>query len=558
MRPACRLISRISGPRSPSRPKQAAAALLLALLLCLSLTAFPAWALSAEDLIVVYNRNMVESKAVAAYYAQKRQVPWDRLLGVAVPRGEQLTRREYEQNLLPPVRQAVKKVQAQGRAPALLLVYGIPLRVQGPPESEADRAFKDLAAAQLREYQGLVEQLLRELDALTGTPADLRPRPPGPLTYPTGLLLQKAQTSLKRALEFLSSRPQPGASAESREKALSLLLRLGGAALEVKISPEKGETGPEPLREGRLERDILRRELEAQLFRGVRPQEALKTAVTIRLVRGVLGELEFWENLNQVYQRPQRLAAVDSELTLALVPQHRLAGWLPNPLAARFDNFPGIDRVRQQTLMVGRLDGPDPEIARRLVDDALAAEAGGLKGVLYLDARGLMGDDKPGSYAWFDRHLLRLHDLAKENSGLKVVLDKNPGVFAAGSCPDAALYCGWYSLGKYVPAFKWVKGAVGYHVASSEAATLRQKGSNVWCKRLLEEGAAATLGPVAEPYLASFPRPDEFFPLLLRGDKPLLEVYFRTLPYVSWMQILIGDPLYIPFKKNPVVLSNSQ
>ena len=65
---------------------------------------------------------------------------------------------------------------------------------------------------------------------------------------------------------------------------------------------------------------------------------------------------------------------------------------------------------------------------------------------------------------------------------------------------------------------------------------------------------AATLGPVAEPYLLSFPLPDRFFPLLLSGQLPLLEVYFRTLPQVSWMQILIGDPLYTPFKKNPILI----
>ena len=88
-------------------------------------------------------------------------------------------------------------------------------------------------------------------------------------------------------------------------------------------------------------------------------------------------------------------------------------------------------------------------------------------------------------------------------------------------------------------------------MASSEATTLKQEGSNVWCKRMLEEGVAATLGPVAEPYLLSFPRPDEFFPLLMSGQQPLLEVYFRTLPQLSWMQILIGDPLYTPFKKKP-------
>jgi hypothetical protein len=75
----------------------------------------------------------------------------------------------------------------------------------------------------------------------------------------------------------------------------------------------------------------------------------------------------------------------------------------------------------------------------------------------------------------------------------------------------------------------------------------------VWCKRMLEEGVAATLGPVTEPYLFSFPLPDLFFPLLMTGKATLLEVYFLTVPQVSWMQILIGDPLYQPFKNNPAI-----
>jgi uncharacterized protein (TIGR03790 family) len=102
-----------------------------------------------------------------------------------------------------------------------------------------------------------------------------------------------------------------------------------------------------------------------------------------------------------------------------------------------------------------------------------------------------------------------------------------------------------------VAAFTWVKGAVGYHVASAEATTLRRPLSQVWCKRMLEEGVAATLGPVSEPYLTAFPLPDEFFPLLMTGRLSLLEVYFRTLPHLSWQMLLIGDPLYTPFRKNP-------
>ena len=62
---------------------------------------------------------------------------------------------------------------------------------------------------------------------------------------------------------------------------------------------------------------------------------------------------------------------------------------------------------------------------------------------------------------------------------------------------------------------------------------------------------AATLGPVSEPYLIAFPLPDDFFPLLMTGKQSLLEVYFRTVPHLSWQMILIGDPLYTPFRKNP-------
>lgn len=531
------------------------AALLLVLLICLCLTASPVFALTPGDLIVIYNRNLVESKAVAEYYAQKRRVPRDQLLGVAVPTAEQMSRQEYEENLLPPVREAVKKLQAQGKTPALLLVYGLPLRVLGPPETDADRAFKTLAAAKVKEYRDLVGQMVQELDAVTGVPLASHPA----LTYPTGPLLEKAAAAINRALEFLKKPPTHGEAPEPRARAYSLLIRLAGAAPEARLLMEKLAKASPKERELLQNQEVLlwykslRLDLEEKMFLGILPDEALETATAIRLANGVIGELEFWEEMNAVYQRPQTTAALDSELTLALAPRYRLPKWLPNPFNAKFDKFPAIVEIRKKTLMVGRLDGPTPEIARRLVDDALTADAQGLQGVFYIDARGLKGDDKPGSYAWYDHHLLQLYDLVKQRSTMKVVLNKNSDVFPPGSCPDAALYCGWYSLGKYVPAFKWVKGAVGFHVASAEATTLKQKGSNVWCKRMLEEGVAATLGPVAEPYLHTFPLPDEFFPLLMSGQSPLLEVYFHTLPQVSWMQILIGDPLYTPFKKNPAL-----
>ena len=96
-------------------------------------------------------------------------------------------------------------------------------------------------------------------------------------------------------------------------------------------------------------------------------------------------------------------------------------------------------------------------------------------------------------------------------------------------------------------AFKWRPGSVAYHIASAECRTLKRKDSQVWCKRMLEEGVAATLGPVNEPYLQAFPVPDLFFTLLLDGHLTLAEVYAFSKPFWSWQMVLIGDPLYRPF-----------
>src|SRR5262249_7180882 len=141
--------------------------------------------------------------------------------------------------------------------------------------------------------------------------------------------------------------------------------------------------------------------------------------------------------------------------------------------------------------------------------------------------------------------------LLEKEAKLPVVLDDRPELFAPGSCPDCALYCGWYSLGTYVPSCRFAPGAVAYHVASSEAVTLRDKNTKQWCKNLLDNGVVATLGPVSEPYTIGFPKPAEFFGFLATGEYSLVECYWRTEMLASWMTVLVGDPLYNPYRKTP-------
>ncbi len=134
---------------------------------------------------------------------------------------------------------------------------------------------------------------------------------------------------------------------------------------------------------------------------------------------------------------------------------------------------------------------------------------------------------------------------------MQVTLDNKGRLFAPQSCIDTALYCGWYSHARYVPCCKFVRGAVAYHIASSEARSLRNPKAKYWCPNLLKDGVAATLGPVAEPYTVGFPKPAEFFGLLVTGKYTLVECYSQTLLLNSWMTVLVGDPLYNPYAKTP-------
>jgi len=234
-------------------------------------------------------------------------------------------------------------------------------------------------------------------------------------------------------------------------------------------------------------------------------------------------------------------ASVDSELSLVLFKAYELYRWQPNMLKK------DASGPSTGVLMVSRLDGPGPEIAKGLVDKAMTAEKTGLKGTAYIDSRGLNRKDL---YSHFDRSLHNLAAFTRSKMQIPAKEERTARLFAPGSCPQTAIYCGWYSLRNYIDAFDFVDGAVGYHIASFEAVSLRDPNSGQWCASMLKDGITATLGPVAEPYLHSFPEPREFFGELYEG-RCLVEAYYRTKPFNSWQLLLVGDPLYKPFGNAP-------
>ncbi|HOX04533.1 MAG TPA: TIGR03790 family protein [Candidatus Paceibacterota bacterium] len=242
-------------------------------------------------------------------------------------------------------------------------------------------------------------------------------------------------------------------------------------------------------------------------------------------------------------------AAVDSEL--ALLPWvkqgRRLYGMVANPQyqAGQASSIHPTNGV----LIVGRVDGPSAEIARRLVDQAVAAEQRGLWGRAYFDARGI----RTGTYRVGDDWLHGAAAAARK-FGFETVLDDQGATFPAGfPLSHIALYAGWYD-GKVsgpflLPQVEFVPGAVAYHLFSFSASSVRTSSS--WVGALLLKGATATMGCVYEPYLDATPNLDVFFKRLLEGFT-FGEAALASQRFLSWQTAVVGDPLYLPMPQDPL------
>ncbi len=389
------------------------------------------YALEPNQILVIANRDNVQSEKIAQYYSVKRNVPRSNVL--SLPLGNSLndtiSRVNYEKLLAEPIRNKLSDPNFTGKIRCLLTTYGVPIKVG--------------ARGKLKNYD---DKLLE---------------------------LEKLMQHGKTRLEQLKT------------------VHTFDSAKQIK-------------------------EATAGLAR-------VESAID-------------WINGKETN------ASVDSELAMLQFGDYELYRWQPNALkdASEWDN---------KTLMVSRLDGPSENIAVGLIDKAVSAEKTGLRGTAYFDSRGRAKDDNINSYGYFDQSIRDSAELIKLRTNFFVKEETTERLFGCDECPQAALYCGWYSLKKYIDSFTFVEGAVGYHIASWEAVNLRDPNSTQWCPSMLKHGITATIGAVAEPYLHAFPKPDMFFAELINGSC-LVEAYYRTNPFNSWQLVLIGDPLYRPFKKS--------
>ena len=538
----------------------------------LALVASPAtWsqaALEPDEIAMVVPRGNREALALARYYCQQRHVPESNVIEVDLPAGEVLERKHWRWSVRPEIRKWLTENDPDNKLRCLVTTWGVPLKIARDKPDDASKAYLKHLEGERSDRLERLSRIATMLDELAGLGSSSEKTSGGkaPATNLKAMRtrLEAALKSTQAKLANVPAEQRRGADARLQQLATAAAgagILLQGMHQQLQAIQSRGESVPPALRE---QFDLLRgrisafSELKQLLDRRAPSYERDSLALmALEATGGLLSSIEWLDEQLKTSRKNETGSSFDSELSLVLwADGYELLRWQPNYLLPTF-NESRLPKVFP-TLMVARIDAPTLKLAKGLIDTAIQVEKkGGLQGKVYLDARGLANLKKsrykPGSYPDFDQALLitaeGLKSLknAEGEPRFEVVLNKQPELFMPGQCPDAALYCGWYSLAKYVDAFEWQPGAVAYHMASAEATTLKELDSQAWCKKMLEDGVCATIGPVYEPYLLAFPRPNEFMALLVQGELPLVEVYYHTKPFNSWMMTLIGDPLYRPY-----------
>jgi uncharacterized protein (TIGR03790 family) len=244
-------------------------------------------------------------------------------------------------------------------------------------------------------------------------------------------------------------------------------------------------------------------------------------------------------------------ASVDSELTLLYQRLHGLTISLPGPATNPFFRQRDAPFRHPQFPMylVTRLAAYNMAEMKGLVDRALVARN---TGKFIIDARA--NNDQPGNQ-WLRAAAMLL---PKD----RVILDDSAAVVKDQK--DVIGYASWGSNDRdrkeRFLRFHWLPGAIATEFVSTDGRTFQRppdtwkigtwKDRSSWFSEspqtlsadYIHEGATGASGHVDEPFLGGCPRPEYVLPAYYSG-RTLAESYYLGIPGISWMNIVIGDPL---------------
>lgn len=524
--------------------------------------AAPSWALQPDELLLITNSNMPEGRALAELYEQKRGIPEGRILELPLAEGETMSAEQYEQRVVPAVRAFLTEQQLEQQVRCLVTFYGVPLRIAARRLVGDDQGEMAALTEQQKRISGQIQQIVAELEQ-RASQLDPTFKPPARQQVDLPALARRADAAIRRIESAGADQPP-----EARQQALAQTMRAiellsgpAGIVQRVQINRDADPDSPQAEQLAAVRQAVADARERVQQLQS-EPNDPAARAEMRELVARHFGLFATAQVIGAHIARfdmDQTSAAVDNELALLWWDKYPRSRWILNPMHHEIDPVKAAGAPR--TLMVSRIDAPTPEIARQIILDTLQAEAEGLSGNFAIDIGGSLTLGSKGQrrdeYTVWDDHLRSLAGLVKDHTDFELIMDQAAGVFTPGTVRGCALYCGWYSLRNYVPAFEFSRGAVAYHIASFELRAMRDPEEKGWVANLLRNGVVATIGPVEEPFLQAFPKPDEFFGLLMTGRLTLAEIYWKTAPMASWKMVLIGDPLYRPFASNPALPANA-
>ncbi len=144
-------------------------------------------AMPGDEVVVVYNRNLPESRSLAEYYAKRRQVPSSRLFGFDLPSTETISRAEFNERLAQPLLKRLRdeklflydsnggstaagttNLPRQARIRYATLCYGVPLKIVHDPSVMEEGT--DKIRPELRRNDASVDSELSVLPVLSPKP----------------------------------------------------------------------------------------------------------------------------------------------------------------------------------------------------------------------------------------------------------------------------------------------------------------------------------------------------------------------------------------------------
>ncbi len=517
---------------------------LLTVIVILTLASKAIAELRPENVLILANSNSEQSLQVARTYQKLRAIPEKNLISLKLQEHERIRREDFEKTLLEPLKKEIIKRDLVKQIKVITTIYGVPLHVLQPEIGPEQKEIGVLANERRAQAKINIEENVKKIQKIA------REEQNGFIEIPENKLPNELQNLLKRANKGLKN--YKGEELKKTQLTLaSSLQELGGHAILTKILKPNEDPSKKAKSEAELQK--LKQEIQAnvvkmrELGRSNKKSDVTLLFNLTKKTLGSLGILSVTDKINSRSIQKEADASLDSELSLIWWGENSfpLGKWLSNPLNHKVLSKEILKKMGKKIIMVSRIDAPDAWQAIRIIKDSIKAEKEGLNGKAYIDTRKLGQETVLGI---FDGELKDLGWYLREKTNYKVKLDIFPELIKKAH--DVALYAGWYSVRNFQGDFKLNPGSIAWHVASAEAVSLRDPEEKGWCKNLIDRGASVTIGAVGEPYLAAFPRPKEFFGFLLTGKYTLVEAYFLTKRYLSWKLVLIGDPLYKPFKVN--------